>query len=1171
MISRQRSIRSLLDETDVTQKLQLTNSRCQSDSVTTGSLQDSGKLLQNMEATSSSSYYKNTKVSESQRRPPIDPTNSFRKVTSPFVVPQATRRRGKDAVFDAAQDDSEGDWVLSGDELGVSSVEDEGDCTFFNSGDDIDSQGNEEEAMELARQPMMDMHDHQIPSNTPLPSRASTRHINRSRRRNTSPKSRSSSSSPKRTGDGKKGDEGSHDRNERRSVTMSAPSHRRKHDNKGDRVNETSSSAQEQQNIIELNVSDLQLSSISLLEEVSQFLGNSSSTKLILSKSPMKDQRKQSQSHPQRNRRSNSQRDLQHGMGSSQIQSRSILEESRNPTKLTRSATAPVSSNVDRSSSSRRSSSKKSRDNRRTSRTGTTNGQAPGLSSQHETIIRDTCDAKLSLLGNRKSDCDLLVDEDANYDGEVPSLFAGSSSSLPTSNFFRSNEWSQSKNLDAIDLADEAFISSGKTAHQTTKFHHSLNDVGSVIDLMSPATLARSLTAPTSVSLPTASSRPSFSSTLSKKHQADSKVSKSHQAPPNQLLSSRSNDKERSELDQANRRAAAALLPDAPMLFDLRESLKHSDLGKFLTSPKLDPIQEGDGSRHTGSSLNSSFLQHDMHAGNDEKQPLKQFLPDNSKVAIVKSCTSERPSESRDNHNTQVIKFSSTILPGNLSSSQPNLSVDSGQIPEGNDALVNFLKTLVERGSTDISLPGSIFRNEGGDDDQTRYTITTQITISNESPEKATSHSAVSRNKIGDGEAKERHRRRRHSKKRSPPKPHISAPANSSQALSDDRYSTGLDGLLMDDMSGTDAIFQRDRQWPTEWLQTGTFQPFTAHGPTQESLRQNRDTEFAVDASKTIPIGLNQSRSSRAYVRRGSITKYSVQDDKAQRSQCPSNMSVVSSHDDVDDDASPRSAFAFDESFGQREVKSKGKLKDDAGEKFDNFNWNRHSFTHHVVDADFCNIEYESPRHPESHRSITSSSVLDSIARNAYSQEPAYWHDFHEDDNDDDSFPMDCLLTEAAHFQDDNYYNASEQRRGRRLSFGSITPKESVLEKEKVNSLRRHSSDSYNLKSSLDQMQNDHSRDRSRSGSRGRSPKKDKKKKKKKKGIFRRRLSLDSRMNERESTGDDQGQSNKKRKQRRRSLPSSSDVMKIVMSPAKHIVKRTKKRISKTPSNLRID
>ena len=91
------------------------------------------KFLQSLDVVNASSVSSSKKNNEvSHRRLPIDPKNSFREVDSPYVVPEsAARKRGGkgDSAYDASQDESEGDWVLSGDELGVSSVEEkeEGD------------------------------------------------------------------------------------------------------------------------------------------------------------------------------------------------------------------------------------------------------------------------------------------------------------------------------------------------------------------------------------------------------------------------------------------------------------------------------------------------------------------------------------------------------------------------------------------------------------------------------------------------------------------------------------------------------------------------------------------------------------------------------------------------------------------------------------------------------------------------------------------------------------------------------------------------------------------------------------------------------------------------------------------------------------------------------------
>ena len=333
------------------------------------------------------------------------------------------------------------------------------------------------------------------------------------------------------------------------------------------------------------------------------------------------------------------------------------------------------------------------------------------------------------------------------------------------------------------------------------------------------------------------------------------------------------------------------------------------------------------------------------------------------------------------------------------------------------------------------------------------------------------------------------------------------------------------------------CLFQRDRQWPSEWLQADAVSSRRS-----ESKLQNNH-------SKVTP--------NRACEVRGNMSRESVMGH--------GDMSIQSClDDDMDDDASPRSALAFDEGVGQQAVNWKGKFKGDEAFKVSNSSHYSQIGKLQPFRADFCNVEFDGHYQPESYRSSTSRSIFDDITRKAYSQETAYFHDYHEEDDDDDSFPMECLLAAAAHFEDTEYDEEPMRQEGRRSAPG-------VFRRDKSQQ-RRHSSDSYELRRSNDPKVKCSSRNNATSatGRRGRSPKKDKKKKKKKKGLFRRRLSLDSRMSEaKEEKGSDQtprhSDSKKKRKQRRRSLPTSLEAMKqMVMAPAKTIVKRTRKR-SKTP------
>ena len=606
------------------------------------------------------------------------------------------------------------------------------------------------------------------------------------------------------------------------------------------------------------------------------------------------------------------------------------------------------------------------------------------------------------------------------------------------------------------------------------------------------------------------------------------------------------------------------------------------------------------------------------------------------------------------------------------------------------DPLVDFLKTLLERDPNNESIASFLGSERGLEDSQTKYTITTKITISaapqnGESPNEAVTGLGLKEEDHGETDANHHHRRSRNRSTRKSPhrrskklydssttRSHHDIAGHEHQAMHRPRSTSSLrdskpnqktahsSATTMNASFGDlDRIShearrtkRRERRGKSK---LGESEKIAPHPDIANNSLQSRRSSGrslpTLDSFSTVPkspssarekpssdarfqdghggdhshyneshniSSLHEERASR-YNSHSGENPISVSSNEGKKASSLPNKASSSSTDDVEDDASPRSAMAFDTSFSNL---AKAKLFSNADQGHDDQpssysqqdqNGGRLSQSSATLgsvmfDAKFCNIEYDSNHKIGSMRSIGSNSIIGhvqgshrhhshphsepniqkkshdpSASRKERPEKPgnptnpSSTQDSDDKNSDEDSHsPREGLLT--SHVVVNDADDSSKKRViSRRFSFESGTSSQQIFAWEDSFYDKVDKADEGFSGETLDVIKiHERLGRRLRDERRGRS--RTRKKSSKGSGIkrfFNGRHSLDSRTkeNSRSSTGE-QRYSKWKKRPRRMSLPSSmpsqnvghtaKEVVKFLVTPAMRIVDRGRNR-SKTP------
>jgi hypothetical protein len=1096
-----------------------------------------------------------------------------------------------ESTIDASCDDrdSDNDWVLSGDELGISENEealehDESGSSCSSDDDDDDDKQRKRPELHRHRAPCTDNHDESDQHRRwrHNATRSATTALPATFHRQTSFSKRSSTSSKHSGSDA------------RRSATAAAK--------------DTTPTANISSSRLVVDIHNLTESSISLLEEVSEFFGQNgmSTTQLIMSPSPRTERRKQNVQRQQQNDTTLSSLISPVSTGRALMTSAGTVAHPRRP-QLQRANTAPTGTFVPAADTvgpsapsnptqSKKKKKKNSNEDGFLSPVVFAPSAFPANHHYHDPNGH-------TLLYGIESNHDLLDDEDSESQSEdilpgtsgmVESTFSQSDSNLLRDAAPQTRQRHPSRRTASTHPLQGSWCSLPTPPRRRRSHHfdpnHSLlisptfhMDVSSDSKYASnnidrPLDQGRSSTAPfrDSSAMDRASGKVTSHKTRRNTTTTTKPPKEFARKPDENNFASPSAFSEK----QHDHESPTMLSPNATSHPDAKSREHNLPLAASLLSPlsmpPLEPIFETSPSSAVSMDLKSPLKQPRSRS----KSPTRHSARTQSKSPRQQDQRTNKGDASQ----SAVLEFASTV--GGSSKRQiskrnlfahhntEEISVVSASVGEKNDPLFQLLKTLLENDPSKASNGLSNFFVDGITDDasrnsrHTKYTITTKITIS-----------AAPHVDEGDplpplvewaspsGPEKKKKSRKKSSKASSrTPQREKSSTTSSSQtarrqseifqssltamgAKSEVTLSTSMASPSSTLLSSEiEDMFQHDRQWPPEWLEP---KPSSSKPLKSQHQHHHRDEYRPESPSET--------------------------------------------QGEFDDDASPRSAMAFDASFDNIKATSY-KFQQIHNANFPKFD----SRLHDSAPASFfvgageneqkqansvapCALQSSTP-HPTVRDGNKCSSFclkqdVDSIR---YGYETTYWHDIPNaaaDEGSTDS-PRYGLLKNSQMASDASITKNGLFSSNRRFSLESGTSSHQCPDKQpqlEGKGQRRFSLDSTRLTTTpvADAM-----------GSKDR-PSRKKRKDKMKKRIRLRRLSLDSRLKDKAnpesatSSGEDR-YSKTKQKPRRMSLPSTlpsypgsgmahaaKEVMKFVLRPAKKIVKSSRSVLARSRSPTR--